>query len=290
MKRENRVAVSRSGKRWTPATIVLLIVLLVCSFVSIYPFFIMFSGAFKTTTELATNASGFPIQPTIENFPRLWNYNSGTITRTFINSVFVSTVYTIGALILASLAAFVFAKFNFRGKNFLFNFLLATMMVPMEVNMTPLFIMFSKVGWLNSYQVQILPGIANVLSMYMLKQYIEGLPDAVLESAMIDGASLRTLYRRIVMPMVSPALATLVIINFMGKWNDYLMPRTMITKYEYMPIMVILPTLNDTGGVFAISWELIMAGCTLVTIPLLLVYLKFQDKFMASVIMGAVKE
>ena len=90
--------------------------------------------------------------------------------------------------------------------------------------------------------------------------------------------------------MVAPALATLTIINFLGKWNDYLMPRTMITKYEYMPIMVILPTLNDTGGVFAISWELIMAGCTIVTVPLLIVYLIFQDQFMASVIMGAVKE
>ena len=276
--------------RWTPSIIVLLIVLCVCAFLSIYPFFLMFSGAFKTTQEIAVNASGFPRNPTLNNFPRLWNYNSGTITRTFFNSVFVSTVYTVIALILASLAAFAFAKFTFKGKNLLFTFLLATMMVPMEVNMTPLFIMFSKIHWLNSYQVQILPGIANVMSMYMLKQYIEGLPDSVLESSMIDGAKSFTTYRQIVMPMVAPALATLTIINFLGKWNDYLMPRTMITKYEYMPIMVILPTLNDTGGVFAISWELIMAGCTIVTVPLLIVYLIFQDKFMASVIMGAVKE
>lgn len=280
----------RRWKRPTPVKILLYSALIIWAFVTIYPFFIMFAAAFKTTAEMAVNASGFPQQPTLENFPRLWNFNSGTIVRTFFNSVFVSTVYTAGVLMLASLAAFAFAKYNFRFKNGIFLFLLATMMVPMEVNMTPLFLIFSKLRWLNSYQVQILPGIANVLSMYMFKQYIEALPDSVLESALLDGASSTTLYRRIVMPMISPAVGTLTIINFMSKWNDYLLPRTMITKYEYMPIMVILPTLNDTGEVFAISWELVMAGCTMVTVPLLLVYLRFQDKFIESVSMGAVKE
>lgn len=286
MKKKTKV---KGGIRWTPGRIILIIILCIFALIAIYPFFLMFMGAFKTTSEFAVNASGIPREPTLNNFPRLWNYNSGTIVRTFFNSVFVSVVYTVAALLLASLAAFGFAKFKFRGRNLVFTFLLMTMMVPMEVNMTPLFIMFSKVGWLNSYQVQILPGIANVMSMYLLKQYIEGLPDAVMESAMLDGARNFRIYKDIVMPMVAPALASLIIINFMGKWNDYLMPRTMITKYDFMPIMVILPTLNDTGGVFAISWELIMAGCTIVTVPLLIVYICFQDKFMKSVIMGAVK-
>ena len=156
--------------------------------------------------------------------------------------------------------------------------------------MTPLFIMFSKLHWLNSYQVQILPGIANVLAMYMYKQYMEGLPDSVMESAYLDGAGNWTVYRRIIMPMVKPATSALAIIMFLGKWNDYLMPRTMITKQEFMPIMVILPTLSDTGTSYVIPWELIFAGCVLITIPLLIVFFIFQDKFMSSVVMGAVKE
>lgn len=270
--------------------IALHVVLIVCSFISLYPFFIMFAGAFKTSAELMKNASGWPMEGTLENFPRLLNYNSHIISRTFLNALGVSVVSTVITLVLASLAGYAFAKFKFRGKRVLFIFFLATMMLPMEVNMTPLFIMFSKLHWLNSYQVQILPGIANVLAMYMYKQYMEGLPDSVMESAYLDGASHWTVYRKIVMPMVKPATSALAIIMFMGKWNDYLMPRTMITKQEYMPIMVILPTLSDTGTSYVIPWELIFAGCVLVTIPLLVVFFIFQDKFMSSVVMGAVKE
>ena len=266
------------------------IILIFFSFITLYPFFIMFAGAFKTSSELTVNASGWPIHFTLENFSRLLNYNSHIISRTFFNAMFVSLVSTVIILILASLAGYAFAKFKFRFKRGLFIFFLATMMLPMEVNMTPLFIMFSKLHWLNSYQVQILPGIANVLAMYMYKQYMEGLPDSVMESAYLDGAGRWTVYTRIVMPMVKPATSALAIIMFLGKWNDYLMPRTMITKQEYMPIMVILPTLSDTGTSYVIPWELIFAGCVLITIPLLIVFFIFQDKFMSSVVMGAVKE
>lgn len=269
---------------------ILHIVLIGISFLTLYPFFIMFAGAFKTSAELTTNAFGWPVNFTFENFSRLLNYNSHIISRTFFNAIFVSVVSTVIILILASLAGYAFAKFRFRFKRPLFIFFLATMMLPMEVNMTPLFIMFSKLHWLNSYQVQILPGIANVLAMYMYKQYMEGLPDSVMESAYLDGASKWTVYRRIVMPMVKPATSALAIIMFLGKWNDYLMPRTMITKQEYMPIMVILPTLSDTGTSYVIPWELIFAGCVLITIPLLIVFFIFQDKFMSSIVMGAVKE
>lgn len=270
--------------------IILHVVLIFCSFISLYPFFIMFTGAFKTSSELMKNAAGWPIEGTLENFPRLLNYNSHIISRTFLNALGVSAVSTVIVLVLASLAGYAFAKFKFKGKRILFLFFLATMMLPMEVNMTPLFIMFSKLHWLNSYQVQILPGIANVLAMYMYKQYMESLPDSVMESAYLDGAGEWTVYRKIVMPMVRPATSALAIIMFMGKWNDYLMPRTMITKQKYMPIMVILPTLSDTGTSYVIPWELIFAGCVLITVPLLAVFLLFQDKFMSSVVMGAVKE
>ncbi|MBU3876435.1 carbohydrate ABC transporter permease [Faecalicatena sp. AGMB00832] len=265
-------------------------VLVLCSFVALYPFFIMFTGSFKTSSELGVNAAGWPIHATLENFTRLLNYNSHIISRTFLNALGVSVVSTVIVLVLASWAGYAFAKFKFKGKKVLFIFFLATMMLPMEVNMTPLFIMFSKLHWLNSYQVQILPGIANVLAMYMYKQYMESLPDSVMESAYLDGAGNWTVYRKIVMPMVKPATSALAIIMFLGKWNDYLMPRTMITKQEFMPIMVILPTLSDTGTSYVIPWELIFAGCVLITIPLLIVFFIFQDKFMSSVVMGAVKE
>ncbi|MCI5699907.1 MAG: carbohydrate ABC transporter permease [Lachnospiraceae bacterium] len=270
--------------------IVLHIVLIISAFFTLYPFFIMFAGAFKTQEELMKNAAGMPSDWTFENFPRLLNYNSSIIVRTFFNALGVSVISTIIILFLASLAGYAFAKYEFRGKRLLFIMLLATMMIPMEVNMTPLFIMFSKLKWLNSYRVQILPGIANVLAMYMYKQHMENLPDSVIESARLDGAGNWQIYRKIVMPMVKPATSALAIIMFMGKWNDYLMPRTMITKQEFMPIMVILPTLSDTGTSYVIPWELIFTACLIITVPLLIVFFIFQDKFMDSVVMGAIKE
>lgn len=270
--------------------LILHVFLILFAFLSLYPFFVMTMGAFKTQSELMQNAAGFPIHWIFDNFKRLLNYNSHIILRTYLNALGIAAVSTVVTLALSSLAGYAFAKFRFRSKSALFVFLLATMMVPMEVNMTPLFIMFSKVHWLNSYQVQILPGIANVLAMYMYKQYMEGLPDSVIESAQLDGASRWKVFSDIVMPMVKPCTSALAIIMFMGKWNEYLLPRTMLTKQEFMPIMVILPTLSDTGANLVVPWELICAGCVIVTLPLLIVFFIFQDKFMSSVIMGAVKE
>lgn len=265
------------------------VVLILFSFLAIYPVFIMVSGSLKTATELSANASGFPITPTLENYSRLFNYDSGLILRTFSNSIFVASAYSVITVIVASLAGFAFAKYKFFGRDVLFVMLLITMMIPAELNITPLYLMFSKMHWLNTYRVQILPGIANVFALFLMRQYMITIPDSLIEAARIDGARDLKIFYKLIIPMSMPSISALAILQFLGKWNELLFPKIMLTKQELMPIMVILPTLNELDSARSVPWELVLTGCTLVTIPLIIVFLLFQDKFLSSVTLGAVK-
>jgi ABC-type glycerol-3-phosphate transport system permease component len=256
----------------------------------LYPLFIMFMGSFKTSTEIASNPAGFPERIQFGNYVALLGYNGGIMVRAYLNSIFVSTVHTALVVFVAAMAAFAFAKYEFKGKNVFFFMLLATMMVPGELNIPPLYIMFSKIGWLNSYEVQIFPGIASVFAMFMFRQYMESVPTSLLEAARIDGAGHFQVFRKIMMPVAMPVAGTLSILTFLGKWNDYLWPIIMVSERDFQPIMAILPTLNTKEDAWFIPWELVLTGCVVVTIPMIIVFCMFQEQFMSSVTIGAVKE
>ncbi|TVY07502.1 carbohydrate ABC transporter permease [Paenibacillus cremeus] len=277
-----------TSKQWQQIIIHLLLAVVVVF--SVYPLLIMLVGSFKTAEELSANPAGLPHHPTFDNYLRLFNYNSNTLVRSFINSIYVSTAHTILTILVSALAAFAFAKYKFKGRSWMFVALLATMMVPGELSIPPLYIMFSRIGWLNSYAVQIFPGIASVFAMFMMRQYMLSIPDALIEAAKMDGARHWRIFSSIILPVSSPVIGALAILTFLHKWNDFLWPLIMINKQKFMPIMVILPTLNEKDSVWSIPWELIMTGCVVVTLPLIIVFLRFQDKFMSSVTMGAVKE
>ena len=266
------------------------ILLTVASVVTLIPLWIMLCDSLKLGSELAMNSWGLPKAPTLRNYVDLVSYNSGIMVRTFANSLFVSVIYTVLTIVISCLAAFAFAKYRFKGRDLLFLILITTMMVPGELTMPAIFLMFSKVKMLNTYAIQIFPGIANTFCLFMLKQYIESLPYSLLEAARIDGAGHLYIFRKIVVPLVKPAIGALTILTFLGKWNDYLWPHTLLTKVEVMPIMVVLPTLNTSTSTYSIPWELVLAGCTVITLPLVIVFLIFQDQFMSSVTIGAVKE
>lgn len=257
---------------------------------AVVPILLMLVNSFKTGSELAKNAWGIPSFWTFSNYSSLVSFNSGILVRTFLNSVFVSVVYTLLTLIVSSLAAFAFSKYSFKGKNVIFIFLLATMMIPVEITIPAIYLMFSKVHMLNTYSVQIFPGIANVFCLFMLKQYMDSLPNSLLEAARLDGAGDISIYKKVVLPLVSPAIGALAILTFLGKWNDYLWPSMLLTRTEVMPIMVVLPTLNTGNSQWSTPWELVMVGCVIVTLPLIIVFFIFQDQFMSSVTIGAVKE
>lgn len=267
-----------------------LIFLGISSLIALIPIYVMVINSFKTGSELSQNSWGFPLNPTLNNYIDLVTYNSGIIIRTFFNSVFVSITYTAITLVIASLAAFAFSKYRFKGQKTIFVILVATMMIPGELNMPAIFLMFSKAKMLNTYAIQIFPGIANCFCLFMLKQYMDSLPDSLLEAARIDGAGHLYVFHKIVLPLVRPAVGALTILVFLGKWNDYLWPRTLLTKTEIMPIMVVLPTLNTSTSIYSIPWQMILSGCTIITLPIIILFLAFQNQFMSSVTLGAVKE
>lgn len=271
-------------------TLLLNCFLAAASFISLVPIILMLLNSFKSGTELSFNSWKWPINFVIDNYQRLLSYNSGILMRTYFNSIFVSTTYTILTIIISAMAAFAISKYKFRGKNIIFMLLLVTMMIPGEITIPSLYIIFSRIKWLNTYYVQIFPGIANVFCMFMLKQYMDNLPNSLIEAATIDGAGHTRIFSQIILPLSSPAIGAMAILTFLGKWNDYLWPKIMLTKPEIMPIMQILPTLNDKDSVWAIPWELLMAGCSLVVIPIIIVFFMFQEQFMSSVTIGAVKE
>lgn len=276
-------------KRYGSKTI-LIIIFVGLSIFALAPIALMLINSFKTSEEFSRNAWRLPELWVFSNYTDLVDYNSGVMVRAFSNSVFISVTTTVLTLVISSLAAYAFAKFNFKGKNIIFFILLCTMMIPAEITLPAIYLMFSRVKMLNTYAIQILPGLANVFCMFMMRQYMAGVPDSLLEAARLDGAGPNRIFWNIMIPLTKPALGSLAILTFLGKWNDYLWPSMLLTKKEVMPVMVILPTLNIQNNVYSIPWNLVMASCTIVTLPLILIFLVFQEQFMSSVAMGAVKE
>ena len=217
--------------------------------------------------------------------------NAGLVIRTFLNTIFIGVTSTILVVVLASMAAFAFSKYQFKGKNVMFIALLATMMVPGELAIPPLYIMFSRIGWINTYAIQIVPGAASVFSMFLITQYLKGVPNALIESARIDGAGHMRTFVSIVIPVIFPILSALMIITFLGSWNAYLWPAIVVRDMEKWPVSVLLPRLTDNrGNAWIQPWDIITACCTLITVPIIIVFVIFNKRVMDAVILGAVKE
>ena len=267
------------------------LVLTISAVIAVYPFILMIFGSLKTPVELSANPGGIPRNPTIENYVDLVQYNGGTFIRSFINSVGITIAYLVLSLLISSLAAYSFAKFRFKGKNVIFIGLLSAMMIPSEVLLSPLYIIFSRLHWINTYTVQIVPGIANVFGMFLLRQYMLGIHDSVLESARLDGMGELGIFAKIAFPMSAPAVGAFLILQGLAKWNDFLWPVIFVNDMEYQPLMVLLPLLTtESSSIFATPWTLEMAGCTVATLPIFLLFLLFQDTIMQSVTLGSVKE
>lgn len=264
-------------------------VLLAAVLVSLYPFALMLLNSFKTDTEVLRNAAGLPADPTLASYRALATYEGNQVARSFLNSIVIATISTAASVVIAAMAAFAFAKLRFPGRTVIFAALLATLMVPTEVTLPPLYILFARVGWLNTYQVQILPSVASVFGLFMIRQYMLSIPDELLEASRLEGATPWQQFWQIVVPVSSPVLGAFAILHFIGMWNAYLWPLIVATNPAVKPIMTLLPTIRDPLVGFVIPWGMVMAGCVLVTIPLIAVFLLFQDKFMSGVVAGATK-
>jgi multiple sugar transport system permease protein len=251
----------------------------------ILPFLWMLSTALKGKQYVLSIPPQFIPNPvTFESFNRLFELYP--MIKIFGNSVFVALAVTAGQLVTCSMAAYAFARMRFRGSNLLFLIYLATLMIPSQVTITPLFILMRYFGWINTYQGLIAPGIFSAFGTFLLRQYLLALPRELEEAAFIDGASHLMVFRSIILPLAKPALATLSVFAFMEAWNAYLWPLFVARDIQIMTLPVALATLH---GRYLTEWNLVMAGALITIIPMVLVFVFAQKYFIQGVVMSGIK-
>lgn len=251
----------------------------------IVPFLWMLSTSLKVDQYVLTMPPQFIPQPlTLDSYVRLAELFP--IERMFLNSTLVATLTTVGQLVTCSMAAYAFARMRFRRSNSLFLVYLATLMIPFQVTITPLFILMRYLGWINTYQGLILPGVFSAFGTFLLRQFFLTIPRELEEAAFMDGASRWTVYQRIILPVAKPALATLGVFSFMESWNAFLWPLFVVRDMELMTLPVGLATLH---GRWLTQWNLVMAGTVITVVPMLAVYLLAQQYFVKGVVLSGIK-
>lgn len=264
----------------------------------IFPLVFMLMSSFKPDQQLLQDASNLRAFLPVGDIS-LQNYTDAfqrAPVATFVfNSVFVTGVTVILSLLLCSAAGFAFVFVNWKGRGVLLSLLLATLIVPFETIAIPLLLLASKLpwigldgltwGWLNSYRVQIVPFIADGLTVFLFVQYFKDLPGELIEAARVEGASWFQIYRRIVMPLSGPILATAAILKFLVMYNQYLWPLMVTQEEGYRPVMVGLQYFFQLN----VAWGEVMAYLSMITVPVLAFYLYLQKAFIASIASTGVK-
>ncbi len=189
------------------------------------------------------------------------------------NSVIYAVIVTAGSIVVNAMAGYAFAKFNFTGKKFLFGLLLALLIVPMETLIITQFTVAHELGILNTRLAVVLPMLANMLFIYLFRNFFKAVPDEIIESVQLDGANYWTIFWKIILPMSKPAIATVGTLSFIASWNDYLWPLMVLTDTEKFPLQVAITNINSTPPVYT---NQVMAILTLSTIPLIIVYIVAQ--------------
>lgn len=259
--------------------------LIIAALWMLFPFVWMLSTSFKTNNMvLALPPRLIPEPFTLSNYRRV--AETFPIYRFFLNSLFVAATATLGHLIIASMAAYAFARLQWKGRDAVFLLYLGSLMIPLQVTLTPLFILMTKIGWTDSYQALILPGFFSAFGVFLLRQFFLTIPRTLEEAAFVDGASHWTVYSRIIMPLARPALGTLTIFTFMANWNSFLWPLVVTSDPRFMTLPLGLATLQ---GRWTVEWNLVMAGAVINVVPMILVYLVAQKQFIKGMTLSGIK-
>ncbi len=259
--------------------------LLALAIASLVPLLWMLSVSFMATGE----ASRFP-PPLLPEQASLAQYQAlfsrGGMGRYFTNSLLVAGAITLGSLLINTLAGYAFAKLRFAGRETVFRLLLAALVVPAQVAMLPLFLMMKSLGLVNTYGGVIVPGLAGVFGIFLVRQYARSIPDEMLEAARIDGAGEARIFFSIVLPMLKPVLVTLAIFTFMASWNDFMWPLIVLTDQAHYTLPVALASLSREH---IQDVEMMMAGAVVTVLPVLLLFLLLQRYYLQGLTLGSVK-
>ena len=269
--------IQQSRRTFNSQKLLLQIALVFGSVIVLLPFLIMLLGSVLPKSAILQRS--FEISDlTLENYVE--TFRIVPFGRFYLNSLIVATGTTVVQIIVASLAAFAFARLRFWGREALFIVYLATLMIPFQVTMIPNFLIIRWLRWYNSYQALILPGAFSVFSTFLLRQYFMGIPMDMDEAARMDGASSFRIWAQIILPLAGPVLATLAIFNFQATWNDFLWP-LVITNTENMRTIPI--GLSSFQGQYSTEWHLLMAGSVVALLPVLLIYIVGQKWFVQGI-------
>ncbi|KQR08321.1 carbohydrate ABC transporter permease [Cellulomonas sp. Leaf334] len=239
----------------------------------ITPFVWMALGSVKSEGELRANPpTWWPQNPTLDNFREL--FTRLDFPQFFTNSVVVAVVVTLGNLVFCSMLGYAFAKLDFWGKAWLFRLVLATLMIPGMVTLVPLFVQISNLGMVNTYFGLILPFLAGPFGVFLMRQFIQGIPDELIDAGRVDGAGEFRIFARVVMPLCKPALATLGILTFLGSWNNFLWP-LVVSSTEDMYTLPVALALYSVGQ-NSTQYGLLLAGSMVVVIPILILFFALQ--------------
>jgi multiple sugar transport system permease protein/raffinose/stachyose/melibiose transport system permease protein len=254
-------------------------------FVWVFPLLWMAITSLHVEEDLISKQFHFlPTSPTAYNYYKA--LTSTYILNWLFNSLFVSIMAMLLTLIVDAPIAYAFAKINFKGKQILFWFVMAGMMVPFQVLVIPLYIQFNTFHLVNNLMAVVLPRIALPIGVFILKQFFEGIPNALEESAFIDGASRFKSFRLIIIPLASSALVTITILSFINCWNDFLWPLIVINDTVKYTITVGIANFQGTHGT---EYALILSGAVIASIPQLIFYILFKKKIVAGIAMTGIK-
>lgn len=265
---------------------VLYLVLIIISIFMALPFVWMLSSSLK----LPQDIFGYPVRlipqnPTLSNYTLI--FREKNLLQVLYNTIFISFWATVLSLFFTALGGYGFAKFEFPGKKGLFALLLATMIIPGAVMMVPSFVIMRTLGWVDTFLPLIVPGAANAFGIFFFRQYISTINDELMDAARIDGAAEFGIFWQIILPIIAPGMLSLGLIFFMGSWNNYLGPLIYLKSPQNWTITVAINAL--IGGAGLTAWGPQMAMSVVSLIPLLIIFLIFQRRFVEGITAGAVR-
>ncbi|MGF7006575.1 carbohydrate ABC transporter permease [Aminobacter sp. BE322] len=266
-----------------PGRIIAWTLLFIGGLIMVTPLAFMFSTSLKTAGQVY-DLRLIPAAPTLQNYIAI--LADGRFVRWFMNSMIVAVAVTVSNVFFDSLVGYTLAKFEFRGRYFIFLAILSTLMIPTEMLVIPWYLMSSKLGWLDSYWGIMFPGMMTAFGTFLMKQFFEGVPNDFLEAARVDGLNEFQIWWKVAMPLVTPALSALAIFTFLGNWTAFFWPLIVTTSRELYTLPV---GLSSFAVEQSIQWEMIMTGAAIATLPTLIVFLVLQRYIVRGVMLAGLK-
>lgn len=267
--------------------ILIIFILCVIGFVMFIPFLWLVSSSLKPMEDIWV----FPPK-WIPNPPRWDNYYNALtylpFVRYILNTLFITFMVLVGVLLTSSIAGYAFARLRFPGKDFIFYVLLSTMMLPYIVTLIPIYIMFKNLGWLDTYKPLIIPAYfgGGAFNIFLFRQFFMGIPQELVDSARIDGASEPSIFFRIIIPLSMPVVVTIAIFTFLGTWNDFMGPLLYLQSPQKLTVAV---GLSYFRGMYSTQWNYLMAASTVMIIPPIILFLLAQRYFVRGIVLTGLK-